>query len=136
MRKILLIIMLSIISLTSLLSQKIVVAVMQDPDFLDPHRAAASGTYEMMFNVFEGLLKPDSNGSVVPAVAESYHISEDGLTYTFTLRSGVKFHNGFEVTVDDVLYSLNRLKGNNQERGLSSDFEKFVSKIEAVDERQ
>jgi len=65
MRKILLIIMLSIITVTSLLSQKIVVAVMQDPDFLDPHRAAASGTYEMMFNVFEGLLKPDPDGTVI-----------------------------------------------------------------------
>jgi len=134
-RRIVLVLILLLFAVTSLLSQRIVVAVMQDPDFLDPHRAAASGTYEMMFNVFEGLLKPDSNGSVVPAVAENYHISEDGLTYTFTLRSGVKFHNGFEVTVDDVLYSLNRLKGNNQERGLSSDFEKFVSKIEAVDEK-
>ena len=135
MRKILLIIMLSIITVTSLLSQKIVVAVMQDPDFLDPHRAAASGTYEMMFNVFEGLLKPDPDGTVIPAVAESYSISEDGMIYTFALRSGVKFHDGSMVTVDDVLYSLNRLKGTDGERGLSSDFEKFVSKIEAVDDK-
>ncbi|MGC9321067.1 MAG: ABC transporter substrate-binding protein [Kosmotogaceae bacterium] len=106
MRKILLIIMLSIITVTSLLSQKIVVAVMQDPDFLDPHRAAASGTYEMMFNVFEGLLKPDPDGTVIPAVAESYSISEDGMIYTFALRSGVKFHDGSMVTVDDVFCTL------------------------------
>ena len=57
-RRIGLMLMLFIVAVTTLLSQRIVVAVMQDPDFLDPHRAAASGTYEMMFNVFEGLLKP------------------------------------------------------------------------------
>ncbi len=57
MRRIGLMLMLFIVAVTTLLSQRIVVAVMQDPDFLDPHRAAASGTYEMMFNVFEGLLR-------------------------------------------------------------------------------
>ena len=69
MRRIGLMLMLFIVAVTTLLSQRIVVAVMQDPDFLDPHRAAASGTYEMMFNVFEGLLKPDPNGTVIPAIA-------------------------------------------------------------------
>ncbi|MDD4478485.1 MAG: ABC transporter substrate-binding protein, partial [Mesotoga sp.] len=123
MRRILSILIFFLAAFSALSVEKIVVAVMQDPDFLDPHRAAASGTYEMMFNVFEGLLKPDSKGNVVPAIAESYSISPDGLTYTFKLREGVKFHNGREVTMTDVLYSFNRLKGSGEVRGLSSDFE-------------
>jgi peptide/nickel transport system substrate-binding protein len=135
MRRILSILIFFLAAFSAFSTERIVVAVMQDPDFLDPHRAAASGTYEMMFNVFEGLLKPDSKGNVVPAIAESYSISPDGLTYTFRLREGVKFHNGREVTMTDVLYSLNRLKGSGEVRGLSSDFEKFVSKIEATDGR-
>ncbi|HPB64520.1 MAG TPA: ABC transporter substrate-binding protein, partial [Mesotoga sp.] len=85
MRRILSILIFFLAAFSALSVEKIVVAVMQDPDFLDPHRAAASGTYEMMFNVFEGLLKPDSKGNVVPAIAESYSISPDGLTYTFKL---------------------------------------------------
>lgn len=47
-----------------------------------------------MFNLFEGLVKPNSKGELIPAVAERYQLSEDGRTYTFTLREGVKFHNG------------------------------------------
>ncbi len=69
MRRILSILIFFLAAFSALSVEKIVVAVMQDPDFLDPHRAAASGTYEMMFNVFEGLLKPDSKGNVVPAIA-------------------------------------------------------------------
>ena len=52
----------------------------------------AAGTSEVLFNIFEGLVKPDENGELVPAVASGYKISEDGTTYTFTLREGVKFH--------------------------------------------
>lgn len=135
MKKILMLLLLSLLAVTFFSAGRVVVSVPQDPDYLDPHRASASGTYEMMFNVFEGLLKPASTGNVVPAVAESYDISEDGLTYTFKLRDGVKFHNGEPVTMADVLYSLNRLKGNGEEKALSSDFEKFVESIEAKDDK-
>jgi peptide/nickel transport system substrate-binding protein len=110
---------------------EVVVAVPQDPDYLDPHKAAASGTYEMMFNVFEGLLKPDSNGGVRPAVAESYKVSDDGLTYTFTIKDNVYFHNGEKVTLEDIKYSYERLMGVNGE-ALSSDFEKNVESVKII----
>jgi peptide/nickel transport system substrate-binding protein len=70
----------------------------------------AAGTKEVLFNVFEGLVKPTSDGDLVPAVAESYTLSDDLTSYTFKLRSGVKFHNGQDVTMDDVLYSLKRCR--------------------------
>ena len=59
-----------------------------------------------MFNVFEGLVKPDSDGNYVCAVASDMSLSDDGLTYTFALREGVVFHNGDVCTADDVLYSF------------------------------
>lgn len=90
---------------------KIVVGISQDLDSLDPHKAVAAGTKEVLFNLFEGLVKPDQNGNLEPAVAESYDISEDGKVYTFRLRQNVKFHNGALVTVDDVIYSIKRSAG-------------------------
>lgn len=78
------------------------------PDHLDPFLATAAETREILFNVFEGLMKPDKDGNMVPAVAESYDISKDFLTYTFKIRNGIKFHNGNNVTSADVEYSLKR----------------------------
>ena len=83
------------------------VGLPQDLDnSLDPYQITAAGTREVLFNVYEGLVKPDTDGNFVDAVASEHEISEDGLTYTFTLRDGVIFHNGEKVTVDDVLYSF------------------------------
>ncbi len=88
-------------------SSHITIGIPQDlEDSLDPHKMVAAGTKEVLFNIFEGLMKPASNGELFPAVADSYSISDDGLTYTFHLREGIKFHNGKEVTVDDVLYCI------------------------------
>lgn len=93
-------------------SSEIVVGIPQDlEDSLDPHKAAAAGTKEILFNVYEGLLKPDKDGNNVPAVAESYTVSDDGLTYSFTLRDNVKFHNGKDVTAEDVKYSVEKFAG-------------------------
>lgn len=86
---------------------EIVVGIAQDlEDSLDPYQMVAAGTREVLFNLFEGLVKPNSAGDYVPAVASDYSISDDRLTYTFTLRDGVLFHNGETVTADDVLYSF------------------------------
>lgn len=90
---------------------EIVVGVTADLDSLDPHKAVAAGTKEVLFNIFEGLVKPNSEGELVPAVASNYEISEDGMKYTFTLRPNVKFHNGDVVTAEDAVYSLKRCAG-------------------------
>lgn len=90
-------------------SNEITVGIAQDLDeSLDPHKAVAAGTKEVMFNVFEGLMKPTPDGDLIPAVAEKYEISEDQLTYTFTIRDGIKFHNGDPVRGEDVGESLAR----------------------------
>lgn len=88
-------------------SSSITIGIPQDiEDSLDPHDMLAAGTKEIFFNVYEGLYKADSDGNLVPAVASDVEISEDGLTYTFTVREGVKFHNGNPVTAEDVRYSV------------------------------
>ncbi|MDY4953521.1 MAG: ABC transporter substrate-binding protein [Candidatus Onthomonas sp.] len=88
---------------------EITVGIAQDlDDSLDPHKTVKAGTREVMFNVFEGLMKPTPDGDLTPAIAEDYTVSEDRKTYTFTLREGVKFHNGDTVTAEDVVYSIER----------------------------
>ncbi|MBB6691357.1 ABC transporter substrate-binding protein [Cohnella xylanilytica] len=76
---------------------------------LDPHLALNTNVYVTM-NIFEGLFAFDENFKPVPMLAESYDLSEDGKTYTFHLRHGVKFHNGKEMKAEDVVASLNRWK--------------------------
>lgn len=107
----------------------VVVGIQQDIDSLDPHKATAAGTKEILFNIFEGLVKPDENGNLINAVASDYTISEDGLVYTFTLRDNVKFHNGNVVTCEDVKYSLERVSGLLDGTPLIS----TLSTIQAVD---
>src|SRR3546814_7586340 len=65
------------------------------PPHLDPTAGAAAAIDEVVYaNIFEGLTRIDRNGAVKPALAESWTVSDDGLTYTFKLRTGVKFHDG------------------------------------------
>ena len=89
-------------------SNELSIGIAQDFDSLDPDYMTAAGTKEVLFNVFEGLVKPTSDGEIVPAVASEVVKSEDGLRYTFTLREGVRFHNGNPVTMEDVVYSIER----------------------------
>ena len=111
----------------------VTVGIAQDLSNLDPQLAATAGVREVLFNIFEGLVKASPDGSVTPAVASDYEISEDGKTYTFTLREGVTFHNGETVTVEDVVYSLERCAGSeNDGTPLVSAFSN-VSGIKAVD---
>lgn len=114
--------------------KELTVGIAQDlDDSLDPHKMTAAGTREILFNVFEGLVKPDENGNLIPAVASEYQIADTGDTFTFTLRDGVKFHNGKTVTVGDVVYSINRVAGKDSEKPLIAQFS-AVTSVEAPDD--
>lgn len=111
-------------------SNKVVIRITQDPDFLDPHKAVAAATGEILFNVFEGLVKIDLNGELYPALAESYKVSDDHLTYTFKLRKGIKFQNGIELTPDLVKKSYERfLKDDFPANRVASEFKKISKSI-------
>ena len=112
----------------------VVVGIQQDIDGLDPHTVTAAGTREILFNIFEGLVKNAANGDLMCAVAEKYELSEDGLVYTFTLRQGVKFHNGDLVTAEDVKYSLERVSGLLDGTPLISTM-KTITAVDIIDEK-
>ncbi len=114
-------------------TNEIVVGLMNDlDDSLDPHLTVKAGTREVMFNVFEGLVKPTPEGELIPALAEKYTLSDDQRTYTFTLRQGVKFHNGQEMTAEDVVWSLRRCAGEGQDAPLVEAFA-AIDAVEQVD---
>jgi peptide/nickel transport system substrate-binding protein len=80
-----------------------------EPATLDP--LSPSNTADgrsILFNVFEGLVRPDPDGNLLGAIAESWTIEQGGLVYAFTLREGVKFHDGSPVTVKDAEFTLNK----------------------------
>src|SRR3989304_8089079 len=79
------------------------------PRTLDPALLADIYSVTIIQQLFDGLVQFDQNLNVIPAIAKSWKISHDGLTYTFFLREGVKFHNGREVTADDFVYSFSRI---------------------------
>jgi peptide/nickel transport system substrate-binding protein len=84
-------------------------------DTLDPHVAFDTNSVQYTQNVYEGLLEYIPGGlDVRPLLAESYQVSQDGLTYTFKIRQGVVFHDGSKLDANAVLASFQRLQGINQ----------------------
>ncbi|MEP4979830.1 ABC transporter substrate-binding protein [Ascidiaceihabitans sp.] len=92
----------------------ITVALQLEPPHLDPTSAAAGAIDSVLYsNVFEGLTRFMGDGSVVAGLASGWEISEDGLTYTFTLRDGVTFHDGSTMDAEDVKFSLDRARAED-----------------------
>jgi peptide/nickel transport system substrate-binding protein/oligopeptide transport system substrate-binding protein len=80
-----------------------------NPSSLDPATIADTYGFTIAQQIFDGLVQYDGSLTIIPAIAESWKGSRDGLSWTFYLRKGVKFHNGREVTADDVIYSYTRI---------------------------
>ena len=88
-----------------------VVGITQEPGIFDPHTVVAAGDEEIIFNIYEGLYKFDNQGNLNPCLATAVEISDDASVYTFTIREGVKFHDGTSLDPIDVVYSLKRASG-------------------------
>lgn len=85
-----------------------------EPPHLDPTSAAAGAIDQVLYsNVFEGLTRFASDGSIIAGLAKSWEISDDGLIYTFHLNDGVSFHDGTGMDADDVIFSLDRARAED-----------------------
>ena len=109
------------------------IAIQLEPPNLDPTGGAAQAIDSVLYsNVFEGLTRFEADGSVVPGLAQSWEISDDGLTYTFRLREGVTFHDGTTMDAEDVKFSYDRAMAEdsiNAQKGLFAD----IAEVTVID---
>jgi peptide/nickel transport system substrate-binding protein len=80
------------------------------PTFIDPAVGSDASSSSALVNLYDSLVFPLADGTVAPWLAESWESSADGLTWTFSLRQDVQFHDGSELEASDVVYSFNRLQ--------------------------
>ncbi|MGR3628136.1 MAG: ABC transporter substrate-binding protein [Sulfitobacter sp.] len=112
---------------------ELVIGMQQEPTSLDPTADATASIDSMMTqNVFEPLTTVAENGEVQPNLAASWEVSEDGLTYRFTLAEGVTFHDGSTLDAEDVVYSFERAMGEHSVNPSKDIFEPIES-VKAVD---
>jgi peptide/nickel transport system substrate-binding protein len=124
------------ISATGALAQQtnITIGMQLEPPNLDPTGGAAAAIDEVVYaNVFEGLTRFASDGAVIPGLAASWDISDDGLIYTFDLHSGVTFHDGTSFTAADAVFSLDRARAEDSTNAQKALFTGIAS-AEAVDD--
>lgn len=110
-------------------ADKVTVGLKLAPVNLDIRNQSGSALDQILIgNVYEGLVARDENNQVVPSIASSWEMSDDGLTYTFHLNKGVTFSNGDALDADDVVWSIRQLVENQY-----YDYDK-LSNFASVDE--
>ncbi|MBQ6510012.1 MAG: ABC transporter substrate-binding protein [Flexilinea sp.] len=121
-----LVMVLSLCLTASAKREDVTIITQVSPDSLDPQGTTMMYAYQVLYNCFDSLMTRDVNNNIVPGLAESYTVSDDSKEFTFQLRKGVKFHNGAEMTADDVVFSFERAIG------LSLANTDIIEKVEAV----
>ncbi len=111
---------------------RFVFALSGGPDTLDPQATAATLAFQVNKSLYDTLVEVDDDGKLMPALAESWTVSPDGLTWTFKLRSGVKFHHGKTMDSGDVKATLERILDPTTRSPKRGDFGAIRS-VEAVD---
>jgi peptide/nickel transport system substrate-binding protein len=96
----------------------LVMARATDATGLDPHTQTAFASFRLLELIYESLVRTDDDLNIVPALAESWEFNEDATQLTFQLRQGVTFHDGSDVTAEDVVASFNRIL--DEETGASA----------------
>ena len=107
------------------------VALIGEPPTLDIHQTTATIVALNAWHIYEPLFTWDEDFQVTPELAESHEVSDDGMTNTITLRDGITFHNGDDLTADDVVASIERWGGIS---GLGGSLLENVDDIEVVDD--
>jgi len=111
----------------------LVIGMDRDVLNIDPHQWTANATRKVMLNVYEGLVRQNEHLQIVPQLARSWEISEDGLVYTFHLVQGARFHNGREFVADDVKYSIERIQDPKTGHPYIEDYQ-IITDVTVIDD--
>ena len=106
--------------------------VANQPQIINPILTQSSVSATLMELIFDSLVRIDSKGNVMPGLAELWDISEDGLTYIFYIRKGVRFHDGVELTAEDIKFTYEQIKNpeNNSPWRINTE---LVDRWEVID---
>lgn len=107
------------------------VEIGSNPETMDPSLNNAINASNMIMHAFETIMSLDEDNNVIPGQAESYDVSDDGLTYTFHLRDGLKWSDGSALTAQDFVYSWKRLADPNTAAPYAAD---MLSQVKGFDE--
>lgn len=106
--------------------------IMGTPRFINPILASSPADLDMVSLIYSGLLRKNTDGTLIPDLASNYEMSKDGLTYAFTLKDKIYFQNGDPVTADDVIFTVNKIKDSIIKSPHKVDWDGVsVSKIDA-----
>ncbi|MDB6182051.1 ABC transporter substrate-binding protein [Paracoccus fistulariae] len=124
---------LALMAAPAMAQDAITLGMVLEPPNLDPTGGAAAAIDEVVYaNLFEGLTRFGPDGTIRPALAESWEAQEEGKVYVFHLNEGVTFHDGSDFTAEDVVFSLNRARAEESTNAQKVLFEGIES-VEAVD---
>lgn len=107
--------------------------VIGTPRFINPLLAISDADRDLTALVYSGLLRPTPDGSLVPDLAEGYTVSDDDLTYTFTLKNNLRWHDGAPVTADDVVFTVTKVQDSSLKSPKRASWEGVAA--EKIDER-
>lgn len=113
-------------------TQTVEVAIAGEPDTLDPHATSGTLTFQVLRNVYDTLVVPNQDGRIEPALATAWETTEDELRWTFTLRDGVTFHDGSELTAVDVKATFDRILAEDSGSPWKTEFSS-ITRIETPD---
>lgn len=113
---------------------ELIEGIVGSPRFVNPLLALSDADKDLVSLVYSGLMKATPGGTLVPDLAESYSISPDGLTYSFTLKTNARFHDGTPITTDDVVFTIEKAQDATLKSPKRANWD-GVS-IEKVDDRE
>jgi len=107
--------------------------IIGSPRFVNPILAISDVDHDLTSLVYSGLLKATPNNSIIPDLAKSYNISQDGLTYTFTLKDNIYFQDGAKITTDDIIFTIETIQNPDIKSPKRPNF--YDVKVEKVDDK-
>lgn len=118
------------------IKEELVMGLSAEPSTMDPHVQSGQATRVIKQNIYRGLVAFQSDEQIGMELAESIEVLDDNTTYEIKIRDDVKFHDGSDVTAEDVKYSIERIMDEKTGATFGNDFKLVVDKVEVVNDKE